>query len=83
MKCKLTLTAEEIMTLNEMAAHHPFADFRPRALGLLALVDGIPVCDIAHILRTSKQTIYQWFHDWNRAGVAGIQGDIPAVAIPC
>jgi hypothetical protein len=48
MKCKLSLTAEEMVTLNEMAALHPLADFRPRALGLLALGDGIPVCDIAH-----------------------------------
>jgi len=57
-----------------MATHHPFVDFRPRALGLLALGDGIPVCDIAHILRTSQQTIYQWCPTWKRTGVAGILG---------
>lgn len=74
MKCELTLTAEEILTLNEMAAHHPFADFRPRALGLLALGDGIPVREIAHILRTSQQTIYHWCHTWKRIGLAGILG---------
>ena len=74
MKCKLILTAEEVSTLEEMAAHHPYADFRPRALGLLALSEGTSVRDIAHFLRMSKQTIYQWSYDWQRAGLVGILG---------
>lgn len=74
MKCVLKLTETEAQTLEEMARHHPYADFRPRAIGLLALADGRHVPDIALFLRVSQQTVYQWFHDWNRAGVMGILG---------
>ncbi|MBR9830388.1 MAG: hypothetical protein GYB41_17435 [Oceanospirillales bacterium] len=37
------LTAEEAITLEEMSKHHPFPDFRRRALALLALNDGTSV----------------------------------------
>jgi len=74
MKCKLILAAQEASTLEEMAAHHPYADFRPRALGLLALSEGTSVRDIAHFLRVSKQTIYQWSYGWRRAGLVAILG---------
>jgi hypothetical protein len=58
MKWELTLTEREVTTLEERARHHPYADFRPRAIGLLALAEGRRVAEIAHFRRISQQTVY-------------------------
>jgi hypothetical protein len=65
---------KSVLTLEEVARHHLHADFRPRAIGLLALADGRQVADIAHFLRIRQQTVYQWFHDGKWAGVIDITG---------
>lgn len=48
----------EIVTLQEMAAHHTYADFRRRALGLLALQRGHKVVHICDLLQVSDQALY-------------------------
>jgi transposase len=62
----------EIETLQEMAAHHPYADFRRRALGLLALNSGYRVVDICLILQVSDQPLYNWAKGWRQQGLVGI-----------
>lgn len=66
------LNAEEILTLEEMSKHHPFADFRRRALGLLALNDGYSVVQISQMLRMSDQPIYNWARGWREIGLVAL-----------
>ncbi|GGB55458.1 helix-turn-helix domain-containing protein [Oceanisphaera marina] len=67
-----SLTAEEAITLDEMSKHHPFPDFRRRALALLALNDGTSVVQIAQLFRISDQPVYNWAKGWRTQGLAGI-----------
>ena len=66
------LTSEEIQTLDQLSKHHRYADFRRRALGLLALNEGRSVVEIAEILRVSDQPIYNWAKGWRERGLVGI-----------
>lgn len=68
------LTVEEVVTLEELSKHHHYADFRRRALGLLALNSGQAVADIAAFLRVSDQPIYNWAQGWRERGLVGILG---------
>jgi transposase len=66
------LTREEVETLEQLSKHHRYADFRRRALGLLALNEGRSVVDIADMFRMSDQPIYNWARDWREKGLVGI-----------
>ncbi len=66
------LEAHEILTMQEMAAHHPYADFRRRALGLLALQRGHKVAHICELLQVSDQPVYNWAKSYRTQGLAGI-----------
>ena len=68
------LTEEQVITLNEMASHHPHGNFRPRALGILAINDDEPVAAIARILRIHTLTVYRWAKAWHELGLSGILG---------
>jgi len=65
------LTVEESITLKEMSKHHPFADFRWRALALLVLNDGASVVQITQMFRMSDQPIYNWTKGWRTKGLVG------------
>jgi transposase len=69
---KQPLSPEEIITLENMAKNHPYADFHRRALALLALNEGRTVVEIAALLRISDQPIYNWAKQWRELGLAGI-----------
>ncbi|TXD12335.1 transposase [Extensimonas vulgaris] len=66
------LDEHEMLTLQEMAAHHPYADFRRRALGLLALQRGHKVAHICELLQVSDQPVYNWAKSYRTQGLAGI-----------
>lgn len=66
------LTSAEIETLEQLSKHHRYADFRRRALGLLALNEGRSVVEIAEIFRVSDQPIYNWAKGWRDNGIVGI-----------
>ncbi len=68
------LIEAELVTLDELSSHHPFGNFRSRALGLLALNDGEPVALIARILRVHTETVYRWARGWREQGLVGILG---------
>ncbi len=53
------LDEHEIVTLQAMAAHHHYPDFRRRALGLLALNRGHKVAHICDMLQVSDQPLYK------------------------
>ncbi len=78
----LELTEPERMTLQELADHHPYPDFRRRALGILALGKGHPFAVVADILGVTLPTPYNWAKAWNAKGLAGLldghQGGAPA-----
>ncbi len=66
------LDAHELLTLQEMAARHHHADFRRRALGLLALHRGHKVAHICQLLQVSDQPLYNWAKAWRTKGLVGI-----------
>lgn len=76
------LTEPECATLQELAEHHPYADFRRRALGIMALSKGHPFPLVAEILGVSLPTPYNWLKAWNTHGLIGLlgghQGGAPA-----
>lgn len=78
----LKLTEAECITFQELADHHPYPDYRRRALGLLALAKGHPFPLVAEILGVTLPTPYNWLKAWNRHGLMGLlnghQGGAPA-----
>ena len=66
------LDEHEVATLKEMAARHHHADFRRRALGLLALNRGYKVVQICDMLQVSDQPLYNWAKGWRDKGLVGI-----------
>ena len=66
------LDEHEIATLQEMAARHHYADFRRRALGLLALQRGHKVAHICELLQVSDQPLYNWAKAYRTRGLVGI-----------
>ncbi len=82
----IVLTEPERLTLQELAAHHLFADFRRRALGLLALNKGHPFALVADILGVTLPTPYNWARAWTAKGLMGLldghQGGAPAKLTP-
>ena len=66
------LDEHEIVTLQEMAARHHYADFRRRALGLLALQRGHKVAHICELLQVSDQPLYNWAKAYRTRGLVGI-----------
>ena len=75
------LDEHEIVTLQAMAAHHHYPDFRRRALGLLALNRGHKVAHICDMLQVSDQALYNWAKAYRTKGLVGIldghQGGAP------
>lgn len=78
----LELTEPERLTLQELADHHRYADFRRRALGILALGKGHPPRVVADILGVTLPTPYNWAKAWHAKGLMGLldghQGGAPA-----
>ena len=68
------LSEHETVTLQEMAARHHHADFRRRALGLLALHRGHKVAQICDLLQVSDQPLYNWAKAYRTRGLVGILG---------
>lgn len=66
------LDEHEVATLKEMAARHHHADFRRRALGLLALNRGYKVVQICDMLQVSDQPLYNWAKAYRTRGLVGI-----------
>ncbi|WP_031431330.1 MULTISPECIES: helix-turn-helix domain-containing protein [Methylomicrobium] len=78
----LELNAAERLTLEELSIHHRYADFRCRALGVLALAKGHPLPVVADILGVTPPTVYHWRKAWRTRGLMGLleghQGGGPA-----
>jgi transposase len=66
------LSEPESITLQELAEHHPYPDFRRRALGLLALHKGHSFALVADILGVSLPTPYNWVKAWRSQGLIGL-----------
>ena len=80
------LTEPELVTFQQLAEHHPFADFRLRALGILALAQGHTYALVAGILGVSTPTPYNWVKAWRTRGLMGLlnghKGGAPAKLTP-
>jgi len=73
-KCRLHLTPEEVVTLEQLALNHPWKDDRTRATGLCRLAGGQKPKVIAESLGLSHQPIYDWLHAWRGRGIVGLLG---------
>lgn len=75
------LSESESITLHELAEHHPYPDYRRRALGLLALNKGHSFSTVADILGVTLPTPYNWVKAWRSLGLMGLlnghQGGAP------
>ena len=67
------LSEVEVETLQEMASHHRHANFRRRALGVLALNDGRSGPAISGVLRVSVPQLYNWALAWRERGLMGLE----------
>jgi transposase len=78
----LKLTEAECITFQELAEHHPYPDYRRRALGMLALAKGHSFHLVAEILGVTVPTPYNWLKAWKKQGLMGLlsghQGGAPA-----
>jgi transposase len=74
MKIQLTLTECETETLVQMSINHPWRDARTRAAGMVMLGAQEHPDAIAHKLGVSHQSIYNWRHEWEALGIAGLMG---------
>lgn len=66
------LSEVEVQTLQEMSRHRRHADFRRRALGVLALNEGRSVEDISGVLRVTVPPVYKWARAWKERGLMGM-----------
>lgn len=86
MRKPLELTEPERMTLQELSEHHPYPDFRRRALGVLALAKGHPPPLVAEILGVPPRSAYSWAKAWCTLGLMGLfkghQGGAPVKLTP-
>lgn len=73
-KCALSLTAEEAVTLKQLALNHRHVDFRRKATGLLQLAQGARPVAIASALDVTQQSVYLWLNAWRERGVVGLLG---------
>jgi transposase len=73
-KCTVTLTSEELITLEQLALNHRWRDVRTRATGLLRLSKGEKPKAIAQALGVSHQPVYDWVHFWRERGIVGLLG---------
>lgn len=71
-KLILPLTAEELLTLEEMGRHHRYADFRRRARGVVSLNAECSAQAIAQVLGVSETSVYNWAKWWRHAGLTGL-----------
>ena len=68
----LPLSKEELSSLQEVAQHHEFYDFRVRARGVLALNEQWKPKVIASILGVSEKSVYNWAKWWREEGMTGL-----------
>ena len=66
------LTAEEIITLNEMHKNHPLHLSRKRAHSILLSHQGISVPIICSTYAVCRQTVSTWFSKWENLGICGL-----------
>lgn len=72
MKLSLTLSPCECETLFQLSINHPWRDARLRASGLLMLSKGEHPTAIGQQCGVSHQSIYNWRHSWEQAGLVGL-----------
>ncbi len=69
----LELTEPERMTLQELADHHPYADFRRRALGIPAFPGkGHSFWVVADIFGVTLLIPYNWAKAWRTEGAGAL-----------
>ena len=69
------LTAEEVITLNEMHKKHPLHLSRRRAHALLLSNQGMSVPMICSTYSVCRQTVSTWFSKWEKTGICGLVDD--------
>ncbi|RQU58764.1 helix-turn-helix domain-containing protein [Burkholderia cenocepacia] len=74
MKCTLTLSKVEKLTLEQLSANHRHRDIRTRAAALLLIDKGVSVPNTAERLGVSVQSPYNWMRTWQAKGIAGLLG---------
>ena len=72
MKLRMKLTGEEHRTLREMGVHHPNARVRMRAQGVLLLVQGCTLQQVADEFGVHINSAEHWRQRWDNSGLVGL-----------
>lgn len=69
----ITLSMEELLTLEEAVTHHEKAHFRIRCASLVLSSRGYKVSELAQLYQVRTHTIRAWMDRWEQMGIAGLQ----------
>ena len=69
----ITLTPEEVVTLEQAVKNHPKFHFRTRCEGLLLSNRGYDIKSISVLKQTRIHTVGTWFSKWSNKGLVGLQ----------
>ena len=69
----ISLSEEEVLTLQEGQRHHPNAVFRQRCSCLLLSYQGCRILQLAKLYQTRTHTIRTWFDRYEQMGVVGLR----------
>jgi transposase len=72
MLAALSLTNEEIRTLDACSLHGPHPRQRRRALAVLGHHRGHSIGQLAHLFAVRYATVHSWLHAWQDRGLAGL-----------
>ena len=69
----ITLSTQEIETLEEGLKHHAKSFYRSRCQALLLSHRSYKVMEIASVLQVRSHTVRLWMSNWEQKGLAGLQ----------
>ncbi len=69
----ISLSTQEVETLEEGLKHHAKSFYRTRCQALLLSQRSYKVTDIASVLQVRSHTVRLWMSNWEANGLAGLQ----------
>ncbi len=69
----ISLSAQEVATLEDGLKQHHKSFFRTRCHALLLSQRGYKVMEIATLLQVRSHTVRLWMNNWEEKGLAGLQ----------
>lgn len=71
------LRDDELQTIGNVIRHDKRAKVMRRATALRLLHEGHPHAQVAELMQVSQATVYNWHHNWQTEGLAGLEPHAP------